>query len=310
MYLCNRKIASMIDYIWWVQSFHDNQHRNDVISSFRSDNGSVIDIAWYSLILIWRDTIIVSVSYLDHSLPVLWISLIKPWWQPTLKRDLYGKWLVYLRETADWSNLFDVFRFLWIYYPCLTRYDHCIDTIHTWWENKARFKDNFQCKITNSYKTWIQKNTKDRSKITYQLYWSKRSSKCIRIYDKTLDLTDSWHERLYPQYKDKHIMRYELQVNSKWIDKQDKKITFDQIRSLAYQSYQVPANTTTHKKLHAIKWLHHHIRSIRKESSYDQLLSLRDLLNKQLIIINNKINDYEYLHQLYWDKTKKITFRL
>jgi len=284
MELSENVLWSMIDYIGGVASSYDAFVWDKVKRHFRTDNGSVINIGSYALVMT-NDTITGSASYMGYSIPIFQFSLIKPSWTPTIKRDLYGKWLVYLRDTADWSSLRDCFRFVGIYMPYLTRYDHCIDKIHTGRKNKARFKSTFNASIRRPYVVDWQ--------TTYVLYWSRRSSHFIRIYDKTLDLVDSWHSRLYPQYDWKHIIRYELQVTSKWIDPETKKISFDQIRQLAYENYIVPPDTTPHHKSNRIRWLHTHLRDVRRVATQQELYHFVEILSKNIVLAQKQIEDYE-----------------
>jgi hypothetical protein len=62
----------------------------------------------------------------------------------------------------------------------------------------------------------------------------KNSSRFIRYYNKKLDLQETQFERLYPQYQtENEVMRYELQVKSDGIAKEQKIQLITNLKNIA-----------------------------------------------------------------------------
>lgn len=283
--LSKRTIQSMVDYIWWTSDYDPHLYAL-FCRSFRLDNWSFRYLNGYS-VAYSDDTYMISVSYMDHVLPVARIQRTNISWQNQIRWDIYGKWLVYLRATSNFMQLFSIFSQIWLKDLNLTRYDHCADTIHTWFNNASR--------LIKKIKKWSRDSHFESWVLTYVRMWSRRSNQFYRVYDKTLDLSDSWHWRLYPEYNWLHILRYEVQVTSKWICKEDKSMTYQKIIDLANASLYLKPDLRYRKSDQIYAGLRDRILAIRREGSIDQLIWLRDRLSSHVDYLWRQIEQLQYI---------------
>lgn len=283
--LGDRVIQSMVDYIGWTAEYNHSVVTHLRTNRIRTDNGSFIELFWFTVSLEWlfpHDTYMITVSHMGHSLPIARLKTTNIGWNIILKWDVYGKWLVYLRDTVwSFTRLSRLFHVFGVHDLILTRYDHCADTIHTWFRRAAQLRK------------WIRTDTRDphyeKGKLTYVRYWSRRASQFYRVYDKSFDLECSGHSRLYPEYENKRIMRYEVQVTSKWISPLDKKITVDDLELIANHALTIAPDRRYRKTDKIYQWLRDSIVAIRKEGDFEQLLWLRHRLFNQVILIEKQL---------------------
>jgi hypothetical protein len=286
-HLWARPIASMVDYIWWLSDYDPDREKR-FLDIFRSDNGSYRQYQGLTMVLDYHSQpiITISCSYMGRSVPIARINKTNITWQSQYHRDIYGKWLVILRDRLDlFHQLIAFFVDYWLINPYLTRYDHCVDTIHTGWDKMARIV---------SKKEMVRNSRTCGGRTTYVSYGLKRSSHFFRIYDKNLDLDDSWHSWLYPQYEWLHILRYEIQVTSKWIAQEDKKITWKQLIDIAQMNYSLRGDLRQRKWNQIFHWLRDTILNIRREASIDDLIWLRSRLYSQIKLIDYQIETFYF----------------
>lgn len=155
-----------------------------------------------------------------------------------LNFDFYGKGLLILNREDLRDDVEKLMGYFGVNNVILTRLDYAIDT------NKLNFKK--QNKLNN--KNHFEIMNDQTGNLEYTLYGNKRTSpRFIRYYNKKLDLQVTDYERLYPTYlSEKEVMRYELQVKSDGIAKEDKIQKVDQLKHIAHLGRYVEKNKRSH----------------------------------------------------------------
>lgn len=219
-----------------------------------------------------------------------------------LKVDLYGKWVKLIRE--DWLRE-DVYTVLTRYCGfkekiTLTRVDYTCDcatynfrkpnslkSLTKWsiYKTERRKNDRELDVLNTQIETYNQENNKKRKKVEYLLFGNKSSStaRFIRYYDKKAEIIARWTQFLYPEYFEyPSVMRYELQVNSKWLDDSERHISVEDLYSFITFGYSVL--TRKEWKHRAVKnftlyeYVKYAIRKLKREQDYWTLEQIKLLL--------------------------------
>lgn len=219
-------LSDFIDYL----SFYTSWNHWPLLKLLNSDN-------WPSLYL-WRLSVDclqnkigffrawISTAYMGYSIKLCQLFEVKIKDKVVLKIDIYWKWLKLLREDVDLRNAFRLFLSDWcLIWDDLTicRIDYTVDC----WKINFRKENTLNCRCS-----WIIiKDWEPKTKY----FWIKwhDSAKFIRYYNKKDEIAIKWTDMLYPEYKFLPVvMRYELQVNSKWFDSYEREIKFKDLYSL------------------------------------------------------------------------------
>lgn len=239
----NDKILwDFIDYL----SFYTSWNFVQLTRLLSSDNGPSVYIWRLSVDrsenIKWMFRAWVSTVYMWYSVKVCQLSEMKIWSQIVLKIDIYWKWLKLLREDIDLYKSFKIFCRDWLELwddLTITRIDYTVDCM------KLNFRkyNSLRCRCSwVYYKDWLTKTK----------YFGKRwhdSAMFIRYYDKKEEIANRNTSYLYPEYQYlPEVMRYELQVNSKWFDPNERIIKLDDLHSLICLGYHIWFNSSSHNK--------------------------------------------------------------
>lgn len=226
-------------------------------------------------------------------------------WKRFLKCDLYWKWVKILRE--DWLR-HDFYRIMseycWFTDIVLTRADYTVDcakynfnkkntlnTMNDWSISKTARKkcdrdlDTLNTQIFDynekNKNTWKVK----RKKIQYLLFGNKSSStaRFIRYYDKKAEIIARWTQYLYPEYFEyPNVMRYELQVNSKWFDEDERHLKIEDIEWFVNFWYSIQTRRDWKhrpvKNRTLYEYVAYAIRKLKRENDYTALEKIKLLL--------------------------------
>ena len=210
----------------------------------------------------------VSAAYMWYSVKLCQLQEMKIWNQIVLKVDLYWKGLKLLREDKDLYNSFRLFCTDWL---CLweevtiTRIDYTVDCM------KLNFRkvNNLRCRCSwTYYKDWLTKT---------KYFWKRwhDSAMFIRYYDKKEEINKRWTSMIYPEYQYlPEVMRYELQVNSKWFDKNERIVKLKDLYSVINLWYHISDNTDKHEKVKydtMYQWIVHWINELKRDNDRESL---------------------------------------
>lgn len=271
-------LSDFIDYL----SFYTTWDHSLLLKLLSSDNGPALYLGRLSIDCIENKVGLfrawVSVSHMGIVIKLCQLREMKIWEKIVLKIDIYWKWLKLLREDSDLYKTFYIFcrdrLMLWEDIN-ITRIDYTVDCAKL----NFRKKNSLRCRVS-----WLF--TKDGDPKTK--YFGKRwhdSALFIRYYDKKEEISVRGTEILYPEYRFLPcVMRYELQVNSKWLSKEDKEIKLSQLHDLICLWYEIPDRLKKLKKEEKDETdLESCIKSIKS------LINKKDLdsIQKLLIYIND-----------------------
>ena len=235
-------LTDFIDYL----SFYSSWNFATLTKLLSSDNGPSV--------YIWRLSIDrsenvrglfrawVSTAYMWYSVKVCQLAEMKIWNQIVLKVDLYGKGLKLLREDIDLYKSFKIFCSDWLDLwedLTITRIDYTVDCM------KLNFRkyNSLRCRCSGVYY---------KDGLTKTKYFWKRwhdSAMFIRYYDKKEEISNRNTSYLYPEYQFlPEVMRYELQVNSKWFDPDERVIKLKDLYSVISLGYHIGYNTSPHNR--------------------------------------------------------------
>lgn len=279
-------LDDFMDYCW----FYWEWSRDKIMVYLRSDNGwsLVIDnrIVLNNLNWFWPFRAMVSVALYGIPINILQLREIKIWWKLVLDCDLYWKWIKLIRENDLRPSLYKLFTYyLWMDSITITRADYTVDCM------KMNFdkKNSLPCRIS-----WQIINSNEVKYKTFGKKWHD-SAYFLRYYDKKHEIESRWTSYLYPEYNLlKTVMRYELQVNSKWFSKVEREITINDLFWFVTLSYDIGWRYRR-RKFEEIKrdksLLEDIIRKIvmlKNKKYVDDLLQLRFILNNLEILKDEK----------------------
>lgn len=280
----DKVLCDFIDYL----AFYGKWNRRKTLSLLSSDNApsfyagkiSIEKNEWVSTFQAFG-----SYSYMGMSVRLFRIWEIQIWWEVVLKVDIYWKGLKIIREDNLWANIELIFKsYFGMDEIKLTRVDYTVDCA------KYAFKKK------NSLKTSIKGKVEKENNVEYLVFGRKgQSARFIRYYDKKKEILARWTSWLYPEYFGySEIMRYELQVNSDWMDNYERYIKIDDIRGFVDFWFSISDNTSSHKKrlydmekensLYA--WVKYAIRKMQREKDYHNLQKIKLLLFSPTEICN------------------------
>ena len=264
-------LGDFIDYL----SFYTSWDFSILTRLLSSDNGPAV--------YIWRLSVDrsenirgmfrawVSTAYMWYSVKVCQLAEMKIWNQIVLKVDIYGKGLKLLREDIDLYKSFKIFCTDWLDLwedLTITRIDYTVDCM------KLNFRkyNSLRCRCSGVYyKDWLTKT---------KYFWKRGhdSAMFIRYYDKKEEISNRNTAYLYPEYQFlPEVMRYELQVNSKWFSKKERVIKLNDLQSVISLGYHIWLNKASHERK-------------KDESTYEEIINkINELKN---------IKDYESLDKV------------
>lgn len=221
-------LAQYIDYIGWYSTRDASVFWKFDKSLRNSDNWTDTNL-WVFNIDKEGNWYFLSVSYMGFVVRVARIYRTKISGNNVAKFDIYWKWVLVLNANNLWSLFVEVFIRMGLIDLTLTRIDYAIDC------EKINFrKTNRLNSIVNG---WIGK----WSSVEYKAFGRRwKSAHFIRYYDKLKELKTHWTLPLYPQYWFlPSVMRYELQVNSEWLDEEQRNIHVSKLPDLANFGYYI-----------------------------------------------------------------------
>ena len=238
----DKVLSDFIDYL----TFYTSWNFAPLTKLLSSDNAPSVYLGRLSIDRvenkIWLFRAWVSTSYLGYSIKVCQLQEIKLWNKIVLKVDIYWKWLKLLREDKDlWNSLNCFFRDWLMLWDELTicRIDYTVDCMKL----NFRKENSLRCRVS-----WIFMKDWDVKTKYFGVRWHD-TAMFIRYYDKKEEISKRNTSMLYPEYQFLPcVMRYELQVNSKWFDKIERIIPYNDLYSLICLGYNISDNKSSHKK--------------------------------------------------------------
>ena len=303
----DKVIWEYIDYL----AFYGAWNRKYLLNLLRSDNWGSL---FYKMFTIKPDSLDhfqakVFYSYMWIAVDMFQLKEITIWQDVFLKIDLYWKWLKLLREQNLWQDFYSFMSsVLYMKDIILTRADYTVDcakynfrkvnslsnkvswSICSKW-NRDRDLDDLNRRVER----FNQENKNKKKLVQYKLFGRKSSSsaKFIRYYDKKAEILARWTSFLYPEYFGyDQIMRYELQVNSKWFDSVERCMDIKDVESFINFGYCVSSSRWSHMKKRdesILQWCLWGIRKLRRDWYNEDLekLKLELIWYQNLDIINN-----------------------
>ncbi len=216
-----------------------------------------------------------------------------------LKVDLYWKWVKLIREEGLRDNLRSILvDYCGMSDIVLTRVDYTVDCAKynfnkpnklkniSWWNifKIERWKSDHDLDSLNKKIELNVDKYKKSKKVQYLLFGNKSSStaRFIRYYDKKAEIVARWTQYLYPEYFDvPEVMRYELQVNSKWLDDEERRIKVDDLLGFINFWYTISNSTASHhmtKNLTLYEYIAYWIRKLKRERDTESLEKIKLLL--------------------------------
>lgn len=265
-------LSDFIDYL----SFYTSWNFAPLTKLLHSDNAPSVYLWRLSVDClenkIWLFRAWISTSFMWYAVKICQLRELKIWTKIVLKVDLYWKWLKLLRDDYDLWKSFNVFCRDWL---CLwdeltiTRIDYTVDC------SKINFRkeNSLRCRVS-----WIFSKDWEVKTKYFGVKWHD-SAMFIRYYDKKEEISKRWTAMLYPEYQFiDHVQRYELQVNSKWLDVYERCIKYSQL----YDLITMWLNVSVKKRNNSLK---------KDESSYKLIVSEINKLKNA--------NDYESLNKVF-----------
>lgn len=303
----DKVIWEYIDYL----AFYGAWNRKYLLNLLRSDNWGAL---FYKMFTIKPDSLDhfqakVFYSYMWIAVDMFQLKEITIWNNVFLKIDLYWKGIKLLREQNLWQDFYSFMSsVLYMKDIILTRADYTVDcakynfnkpnslsnkvswSICSQW-NRDRDLDDLNWRVER----FNQENKNKKKLVQYRLFGRKSSSsaKFIRYYDKKAEILARWTSFLYPEYFGyDQIMRYELQVNSKWFDSVERCMDIKDVESFINFGYCVSSSRWSHMKKRdesIVQWCLWWIRKLRRDWYNEDLekLKLELIWYQNLEIINN-----------------------
>lgn len=274
-----------IDFVWFYWKWKHER----LLNLLKSDNGWSLylskrlclnAISWFS-----NFRAMVSVSVYWSPINIVQLREIKLNWEVVLDIDIYWKGCKLIREEWIREELYLLFTYyLWMESITLTRADYTVDCQ----------KMNFRKSNTLNYKkSWL---IKEKDEFSYMTFGKKShdSAKFLRYYDKKLEIKTRHSEHLYPEYSLlPSVMRYELQVNSKWFDKYEREIKIDDLFWFITLQKEIESSKWKHLSLNKYKdwsletWVIEWIKKLQKKKDIDWLERVK------LVLLWKEYLDYE-----------------
>ena len=291
-------LRDFIDYL----TFYTTWDNKPLLKFINRDNGPSFYLGRLSLDIaknrighfLWQ----IHTVYNGHSVAICQLKEIKVWSKLVIKVSIYWKWLKLLREDFDlYKTLKCLFTDRLMFWEELTvcRIDYTCDCA----KYNFRKYNSMRAKKGADFK-----NKEWESMQVKTVYFWKRSHDSayfIRYYDKKYEIQhgENGHntEWLYPEYQFiPEVMRYELSVNSKWLDKKERDININNLYDLITLWYDIPFRNRKDEKYH---W--------KDETVLNTAIKNVNLLKN--------IGDYEsidklyiYLNELYVNKGRSLPF--
>ena len=295
----DKVICDFIDYV----AFYGTWTPNVLMNLLASDNWPAVYV-WRITLSKWDSprlfTVYWEVVVCGKVVKIFRLQELKINDKWNLKVDLYWKWVKLIREEWLWS---DVYRVLTEYCKLdditLTRADYTVDCA----KYNFRKKNSLKCTtwwVINKWNRvihekdydiikdipWLNNTINDpNKKIQYKLFGNKSSSSAhfIRYYDKKREIVQRWTQFLYPEYFDvPEVMRYELQVNSKWFNDDERHLKVDQIYDFITFGLWITDNTNSHKRIRRnqsmFEWIKYGINKLKRENDIESLEKIKLLL--------------------------------
>lgn len=297
----DKVICDFIDYV----AFYGSWNPSLLFNLLSSDNGPSVYV-WRITLTKWENrrlfTVFWQVIVAGKIVQIFRLQELKlPWvkgWN--LKVDLYWKWVKLIREEGLWSDVYQVLtRYCKLDDITLTRADYTVDCAkYNFWK-KNTLSNTTSWTICKANRVIHEKDydiTKDivglnktindkKRKVQYKLFGNKSSSTAhfIRYYDKKREIVERWTQFLYPEYFDvAEVMRYELQVNSKWFSEEERHLKIEQIYEFITFGLNITDNTNSHKRIprneSMYKWIEYWIKKLKRECDYESLEKVKLLL--------------------------------
>ena len=272
----DKVLRDFIDYL----RFHTTWNDKPLLKYMHRDNGKCLNFSRLSLHIYdnsrcWFRAVLQTVV-LWNIVDICDLREVKIQKDLKLMVSLYGKGLKVLRDDfslyqslkcffTDWLELWEDLT--------ITRIDYTVDCAKMNFRKENSLRNLKGGRIE---KKWIVQTK-------YFGVKSHDSAMFIRYYDKKADLLESNYSWLYPEYHFiDNVMRFELSVNSKWLDDYERHININSLYDLINLGYDIP------------------FRNRKKEK---ELLHWKDetLLNNCVKNINllKNIWDFESLDKLY-----------
>lgn len=302
-YYSDKVLWEFIDYVW----FYGVRNNRILINLLRSDNGASV-YCWRITLTPWENkqlfTAFGSVCYCWKVVNIFRLQHLKiptqnknDWY---LKVDLYWKWVKLIREQWLWDDFYTVLtRYCWLQEIVLTRTDYTVDTAkyHFWKKNSLNARKHGSISSTarkvrdrdlDMLNTQVfnrnQSNKHKRKQIQYLLFGDKNSStaRFIRYYDKKAEIVARWTQFLYPEYFDiPNVMRYELQVNSKWFNDEERYLQVEDLKKFIDFEYHVGDRKVNHeatKNWTLYEYIAYGIKKLKRENDYTSIEKIKLLL--------------------------------
>lgn len=231
----DKVLRDFIDYL----RFHTSWNNKPLLQYLHRDNWKCLNFSRLSLNIYENsrcfNAMIQTVVYWQI-VKICDLREIKINWKLRLMVSLYWKWLKVLRDDyslyqslkcffTDWLELWEDLT--------ITRIDYTVDC--------AKLNFRKQNSLNNKKWWYIFADKETNVETKYFGVKSHDSAMFIRYYDKKKDLVKSDFLRLYPEYKYlDQVMRYELSVNSKWLDDYERNIKLNSLYDLINLGYDIP----------------------------------------------------------------------
>ena len=271
-------LDDFIDYCW----FYGTWNSEKVLKFLRSDNGGslIIDnkLVLTNLNGFSNFRAMVSVSIYWLPINILQLREIKIGGKIVLDCDLYWKGIKLIRENDLRTSLYKLFTYyLEMDEIKITRVDYTVDCIKQNFDKQNRLSCRVSWSISNKV-DWV-------NQVKYKTFGRKwhDSAYFLRYYDKKHEIESRGTQYLYPEYSLlPSVMRYELQVNSKWLNKLESEITINQLYSFLTLQKEIPSPFGRHEKKRdqsieeqVIAW----IKKLVKMKDEDALDKIKFILN-------------------------------
>ena len=277
----DKVLSDFIDYM----SFYSSYNLQPLQKLLSSDNAPSLYLGRLSIDCLEKKIGLfrawLSTSYMWYSIKICQLMEMKVNWKIVLKVDLYWKWLKLLREDKDLRNSLKLFfsDFLLLGDELtITRIDYTVDTMKI----NFRKENTLRCRCSGMFSKDWEVKTK-----YFGVKWHD-SAMFIRYYDKKEEINIRWTEMLYPEYKFLPcVMRYELQVNSKWFDRSDRIVKFKDLYTLINLWYHInDRNRSDEKKdeslLNEIYTKVNQLKNARDYDSLDKVFIYLDTLYRNI----------------------------
>ena len=265
------------EFIDFVGFYWERKHER-LLNLLKSDNGWSIYLSrrlvLNSLNGFANFRWMVSVSLYWSPVNIVQLREITQQWKVVLDVDIYWKGCKLIREEGIREELYLLFTYyLGMENVILTRADYTVDCM----KMNFRKRNHLKCKIDGVINTnW---------EMSYKTFWRKShdSARFLRYYDKKLEIKARNTSHLYPEYSlFPSVMRYELQVNSKWFDDVERMLKIEDLYGFITLQKQVASSNWKHlvknKDLSLEEIAVETIKKLQNQKQYDSLEKIKLLL--------------------------------